>query len=65
MTKKYDAIKNNFVEYGRLEYINEHHNPLIFSAYKLGEKFHKLKQRIRDYDVPSRVYSRLGLKATP
>jgi hypothetical protein len=52
------------VEYGRLEYISNQYNPLVFKAYKLGEKLDKLKQRVRDYDVMSRVYNRLGMRAT-
>lgn len=62
VTKKYDAIKNNYVEYGRLEYISSRYNTIVFRAYKLGEKLDRLRQRIRDYDVLSRVYNRLGLK---
>lgn len=58
--RKYDAIKNNFVECGRLEYVNNQQNALRFKGYKFSEKIDKLKQRIRDYDVMSRVRRRLG-----
>ncbi|MBO2008269.1 DUF707 domain-containing protein [Hymenobacter negativus] len=60
VTRKYDAIKNNFVECGRLEYVNNQHNAMRFKGYKFSEKLDKLKQRIRDYDVMSRVRRRLG-----
>ena len=62
ITQKYDAIKNNYVEHGRLEYVSEKHNFAVFKAYKLSEKIDRLKQRINDYDVMSRVYNRLGIK---
>ena len=62
ITDKYGAIKNNYIEHGRLEYVSEQHNLTVFKAYKLSEKIDRLKQRIRDYDVMSRVYNRLGIK---
>lgn len=61
--QKYGAIKNNFVEYGRLEFVNPSHNPAVFRLYKLSERMSKLRQRVQDYDVMSRVYNRLGMKA--
>ena len=60
--EKYDAIKDNFVEYGRLALITPEHNQPLHRLYKLNENFHKLRQRVRDYDVMSRVYNRLGMK---
>ncbi|WP_460556588.1 DUF707 domain-containing protein [Hymenobacter daeguensis] len=63
VVKKYDAIKDNYVEYGRLEYVSEQYNPVIFSLYKLREQADKLKQHIQDYDVMSRVKNRLNIKA--
>lgn len=62
--QKYDAVKNNYVEYGRLEYVSGEYNPLVFKFYKLNEKLHKLKQRIMDYDIMSRVRNRLGLSVS-
>lgn len=60
--RKYDAIKDNFVEYGRLEFINPTHNPAVFRLYKMRERMSKFRQRVQDYDVMSRVYHRLGVK---
>ena len=60
--QKYGAIKNNYVEYGRLQFVNPQHNATVFRLYKLRERFDKLRQRIQDYDVMSRVYNRLGMK---
>jgi len=62
VTKKYDAIKNNYVEYGRLEYVSQEYNPLLFRLYKIGEQADKLRQTIQDYDVMSRVKNRLNIK---
>jgi hypothetical protein len=64
ITTKYGAIKNNYVEYGRLEFVGDKHNSLVFKAYKLREQFDKLKQQVRDYDVMSRVYNRLGMRVS-
>lgn len=63
IVKKYDAIKDNYIEYGRLEYVSEEHNTVVFSLYKLREQADKLKQHIQDYDVMSRVKNRLKIKA--
>ena len=63
VVKKYDAIKNNYVEYGRLEYVSQEYNPLLFGLYKIGEQADKLRQHLQDYDVMSRVKNKLNIKA--
>jgi hypothetical protein len=69
ITQQYNAKKQNYQEYGRLQLVNGQHNRLKFLWYKTAELFAKGKQAWNDYDLNSRVISRtnkllkkLGLK---
>lgn len=70
ITKQYDAKKENYQEYGRLQLVNEKSNRLIYAWFKTKELFARGRQRWNDYDVNSRIESRknkflkkLGLKS--
>ena len=63
IAEKYGAVKNNYVEYGRLEYINSRFNQLMFKAYKLQEAVDKLRQRVGDFGLMYRINKRLGIGA--
>ncbi|MGI8951273.1 MAG: hypothetical protein ACR2FN_06775 [Chitinophagaceae bacterium] len=57
IVNKYDARKQNYREYGRLQLINKRSNRAQFFLYKLKEFFMKRKQAWNDYDVNSRIIS--------
>lgn len=59
--KKYDAIKDNFVEYGRLEYVTTEHNPMVQKAYKSREQLGRLRQRIRDKGLLAELRNQIGI----
>ncbi|MGI4884328.1 MAG: hypothetical protein ACRYFR_05150 [Janthinobacterium lividum] len=59
--KKYDAIKDNFVEHGRLEYVTTEHNPMVQKAYKSREQLGRLRQRIRDKGLLAELRSQIGI----
>jgi len=60
ITKAFGARKHNYQEYGRLQLVNSGNNRINFFIYKSGEFFNKIKQSWNDYDLMSRVNSRLG-----
>ncbi len=60
VVEKFGARKHNYQEYGRLQLVNGNHNRLTFLWYKTGEKFRRVLQRVRDYDLSSRVSNRIG-----
>lgn len=53
----YDARKNNYQEYGRLQLVNANNNRIKFFLYKCKEFFAKRKQSWKDYDINSRIIS--------
>jgi hypothetical protein len=55
ITKMYGARKENYREYGRLEYINENQNRSRFASIQTNAFINKLKRKVHDYDVMSRV----------
>ncbi len=69
ITQQYDAKKENYQEYGRLQLVDESHNRLKYLWHKTQELFNKGKKMVNDYDIGSRLKSqrrkltrRLGLK---
>lgn len=57
---RYGAKRQNYTEYGRLLPVNKHKNRLYRWWYQGKEFLHKRRQRWNDYDLPSRVKSRLS-----
>lgn len=69
ITDQYGAKKQNYVEYGRLQLVNESSNRMKYAWYKMEEMLARGKRVWNDYDLNSRVVSqknkllrRLGLK---
>jgi len=58
ITAEYGAKKENYQEYGRLQFVNEKSNRLKFRFYKLIEFFARRRRALKDYDIPSRIESR-------
>ncbi len=58
VTKAYQARKQNYREYGSLEFVNNRNNRVKHSINKLNEYFHKLQRKWNDYDLGSRVKSK-------
>lgn len=54
----FNAKKQNYQEYGRLQLVNSQHNRVKFSYYKFREFLAKVKRSWNDYDLGSRVASR-------
>jgi hypothetical protein len=59
ITKQFDAKKHNYQEYGRLQLVNSRNNRMKFFLYKSREFLNYRLQDLRDYDLGSRVRSRL------
>lgn len=59
ITDKFGAKKQNYQEYGRLAIINKDHYLFNFLSIKGKEFISTLQRYINDYDLPSRVKSRL------
>lgn len=59
IVRKFDAKKQNYQEYGRLQLVNSEHNRLKFRYYKWKEFWGYARKYISDFDVPSRVAGRL------
>lgn len=57
---KFGARKHNYQEYGRLQLVNEESNRMKYLFYKTKEFFARRAQAWRDYDLPSRVASRMN-----
>ena len=57
---RFGAKKHNYQEYGRLQLVNEKSNRFKFFFYKTREFFAKQRQAWLDYDLPSRVVSRMN-----
>lgn len=60
VTNKFGAKKQNYKEYGRLAIINKNHYLFNFLGIKGEEFFRTLQRHINDYDLPSRIKSRLN-----
>jgi hypothetical protein len=57
---QYGAKRQNYTEYGRLLPVNKHSNRLYRWWYRGKEFLNKSRQTWNDYDLPSRVKSRLS-----
>ncbi|HXS35435.1 MAG TPA: hypothetical protein VN721_01950 [Flavipsychrobacter sp.] len=55
ITERYNAKKQNYQEYGRLQLVDEHHNSIQFLLIKWRELLAKTKQTWNDYDLNSRI----------
>jgi hypothetical protein len=55
---KFDARKQNYEEYGRLQRVNEKHSWMLFQLYKLRGFWVKVERAWRDYDLWSRIVSK-------
>lgn len=62
VTESFDARKNNFTEYGRLQFINGSHSKIQRSFIAITEKLDKSRQWINDFGIIYRVKNRLGIK---
>jgi len=60
IVNEYGAKKQNYQEYGRLATINKNHYLFNFLGIKGKEFFRMLLRHVNDYDIPSRVKSRLN-----
>jgi hypothetical protein len=60
ITKKFGAKKQNYQEYGRLALINRNHYQLNFLGIKSKELFRTLQRHVNDYNLASRIRSRLN-----
>lgn len=58
ITSQYQAKKQNYREYGRLQLVNKRHHRLYYFVYRWKEFWAKRKQDWNDYDLPSRIKSR-------
>ena len=59
VVKKYGAEKMNYRELGRLMKVNPKVNRLMFMSYKLVERKNMFRQTYNDYDIGSRIKSRM------
>lgn len=62
VARDFDALKNNFTEYGRLQFINGSYGRSQRALIVLSEKLAKLKQWINDQGIGYRIKNRFGLK---
>lgn len=54
---KFDARKQSYVEYGRLQRVNEKHSRMLFLMVRVRGFWSKVERAWRDYDLWSRVVS--------
>lgn len=62
VTRRYGAKKQNYREYGRLMPVSRRRNSLYHLLHKMKEWSGVGLRTINDYDLPSRVKSKLGIK---
>ena len=55
---KFDARKQNYVEYGRLQRVNDQHSRVLFLMYRLRGVRDRIERAWRDYDLWSRIISK-------
>ena len=60
ITDQFGARKHNYQEYGRLQLVNSRSNRVKYLFYKTREFFARKSQAVRDYDIASRVSSRMN-----
>jgi hypothetical protein len=54
---KFDARKQSYVEYGRLQRVNEKHSRMLFLMVRVRGFWSKIERAWRDYDLWSRIVS--------
>lgn len=55
---KFDARKENYVEYGRLQRVNEEHSRMLFLLSRIRGLWTRIERAWRDYDLWSRIVSK-------
>lgn len=63
VTENFDARKDNFTEYGRLQFIDGSYGKTQRTLIVISEKLDKAKQWINDLGIGYRIKNRLGLKS--